>query len=167
VYYYDFDATQIKRVLIEGGTPEIVPGTVVPNTSIESDPAISPDGKLLAFWTQRFGDTEPEPARLAVVNLDAGPDPPRRTLKPDPRIIGNELQFTPDGKAVVYRLTENGADNLWLQPLDGSRGRKITNFQSDRIASYLFSPDGKTLGVMRSHGESAVVLLRDTGSSPQ
>jgi Tol biopolymer transport system component len=77
------------------------------------------------------------------------------------------MYFTPDGKAVVYSFSENGADNLWLQPIDGSRGRQLTNFKSDGISSYHFSPDGKTLGVMLSHTESDVVLLHDTGSSPQ
>jgi Tol biopolymer transport system component/DNA-binding winged helix-turn-helix (wHTH) protein len=167
-YYYTFYDAQIKRVSINGGTPEIVPGTVIPNAPIASGPAISPDGTLLAFFSEKVGYIEPP--KIALVNLDAGPEPPRRILEPDPRTAGRTgtaLLFTPDGKAVVYQFTENGVDNLWVQPLDGSRGRQITNFQSDGIASYHFSPDGKTLGVMRSHGESDVVLLRDIGSSPQ
>ena len=76
-------------------------------------------------------------------------------------------QFTPDGKSLVYIIREKGTDNLWLQPLDGSPGHQITNFQGDAIQSYQFSPDGRTLGVMRTHIESDVVLLHDTGSSPQ
>jgi len=87
-------------------------------------------------------------------------------LDPDPR-IADAPQFTPDGKAIVYSIRENGVDNLWLQPLDGSRGRQITNFQSDAIRIFQFSPDGKTLGVLRSHTESDVVLLRDSGASPR
>jgi hypothetical protein len=58
-------------------------------------------------------------------------------------------------------------DNLWLQPLDGSPSRQVTNFQGDAIQYYLFSPDRRTLGVMRTHIESDVVLLHDTGSSAQ
>jgi Tol biopolymer transport system component/tRNA A-37 threonylcarbamoyl transferase component Bud32 len=167
-YYFDFDDQQIKRVPIDGGVPEIVPGTVIPNVAIAGGPAISPDGKLLAFFSQKVSYIEP--MKIALVDLDAGPEPPRRILEPDSRTEGRaglELHFTPDGKAVVYPFAENGADNLWLQPLDGSRGRQITNFKSDGISSYRFSPDGKTLGVMRSQRESDVVLLRDTGSSPQ
>jgi Tol biopolymer transport system component len=73
----------------------------------------------------------------------------------------------PDQKAVVYVIRQKGTDNLWRQPLDGSQGRQITNFQGDAIQSYVFSPDGKTLGIMRTHGESDVVLLHNTGSSAQ
>ena len=89
-----------------------------------------------------------------------------RLLDPDPRVRHNP-RFTPDGNAVVYPIREDGVDNPWLQPLDGSRGRRITNLQSDAIHLFEFSPDGETLGVFRQHTESDVVLLHDTGGSPQ
>jgi len=50
---------------------------------------------------------------------------------------------------------------------NGTTGRQITNFKSDTISSFRFSPDGKTMGVLRSHSESDVVLLRDAGFPPQ
>ena len=104
--------------------------------------------------------------KIVLVPLDAGPKPQVKFLDPDPRFTSSP-KFTPDGKALVYVIHEKGTDNLWLQPLDGSPGRQVTNFQGDAIQYYLFSPDGKTLGVMRTHIESDVVLLHDTGSSPQ
>jgi hypothetical protein len=54
---------------------------------------------------------------------------------------------------------------LWIQPLDGSPGRQITNFKSDVISSFRFSPDGKTLGVLHAQIESDVVLLRDADAA--
>jgi Tol biopolymer transport system component len=98
------------------------------------------------------------------VPLDAGPRPRPRFLDPDPRY---EVfpQFTPDSKSLVYQIRDQGTDNLWLQPLDGSQGRQLTNFQGDEIQFYMYSPDGKTLGVMRTHSESDLVLLHDAGSS--
>src|SRR5271157_395702 len=106
----------------------------------------------------------PEEGRL--VPLHAGPKVQPQFLDPDPR-IGSGLLFTPDGKAVVYTIYEPGTMNLWLQPLDGSPGRQITNFTTDAIQAAQFSPDGKTLGVMLTHFESDVVLLHDEGPSPQ
>jgi Tol biopolymer transport system component len=85
-------------------------------------------------------------------------------LDADPRASGAP-RFTPDGAAVVYPIRENGTENLWLQPLDGSRGRQVTNFPSDAIQLFEYSPDGKTLGVMRTHTESDAVLLDDSGAS--
>jgi len=164
VYYQDVNAFEIRRVPIEGGASQIVPGTAIPNGSFTPGLAISRDGRLLAFLT--IEGTESPVHHIALVNLDAGQEPQRRMLDPDPRISSGP-NFTPEGKAVVYPILENGADNLWLQPLNGSRGHAITNFQSDTIRLFNFSPDGKTLGVMRSHTESDVVLLHDTGASPR
>jgi Tol biopolymer transport system component len=74
--------------------------------------------------------------------------------------------FSPDGKAIVYIIRQNGADNLWRHPLDGSPGRQITSYEGDTIQTYRFSLDGNTLGVMRTHIDSDVVLLHDTEASP-
>ena len=89
------------------------------------------------------------------------PDPHTQLIDPDPR-IGRNVAFSPDGKALVYLIRANGVENLWLQPLDGSRGRQITNFPAEVIEAFHFSRDGKSLGMVRSHTESDVVLLRDT-----
>jgi serine/threonine protein kinase len=165
VYYDDMHDHQIKRVSIQGGTPEIVPGTTAPGTFVDVGLDISPDGKLLAFPMLESGQ-KPELHRSNVLlNLDAGQEPPRRMLDPDPR-VSDCARFTPDGKAVVYPIRANGADNLWLQPLEGPGGRQLTNFSFGTISTFEFSPDGKTLGVMRSHIDSDVILVRDTTNPP-
>ena len=64
----------------------------------------------------------------------------------------------------MYAIQENGTDNLWLQPLDGSPGRQLTNFTDGTIARIHFSPDGKTLAMLHAHTESDAVLLRDTSA---
>jgi Tol biopolymer transport system component len=157
------------RVPIEGGAPEVVPGSDIPKEVFTApDMIISPDGKRLASLVGP--ELEPENGgpilKIALVPLDAGPNSPVQLLDPDPRISG-PAAFMPDGKAVVYPVREYGVDNLWLRPLDGSRRHQITNFQSDTIQNLHFSPDGKTLGVFQQHLESDVVLLRDMGSSSQ
>jgi hypothetical protein len=43
-------------------------------------------------------------------------------------------EFAPDRKAVAYTIRENGVDNIWMQPLDGSMGHQITNFKSEQIS---------------------------------
>lgn len=161
--YYEvlFASQQILRVPIDGGTPEVVPGTVIANT-IYAAPgiAISSDGKQLSFLATRV-ELNNSVEKIALVPLDAGPKPAVRLLDPDPRVAGSP-QFTPDGSAIVYPIRVSGVDNLWLQPLDGSRGRQLTNFPTDTIQTFQYSPDGKTLGVFLRHTESDVVLLRDT-----
>ena len=54
-------------------------------------------------------------------------------------------------------------ENLWLQPLDGATGHQISNFPTEQIDAYHRLPDGKSMGMLRHHTESDVVLLRDSG----
>ena len=53
------------------------------------------------------------------------------------------------------------SENLWLQPLDGSPGKQITDFKSERITEVHWSFDGSKLGLVRGHTDSDVVLMRD------
>jgi Tol biopolymer transport system component len=126
---------------------------------------LSPDGKLVAF-IQFQKNANGAPARIVLLPVNGGPTPQAKFLDPDPRIVA-EVQFTHDSKALVYVIREKGSQNLWLQPLDGSPGHQLTQFQGDEIQFYLYSPDGKSLGVIRTHREADVVLLRDTGSAAQ
>jgi Tol biopolymer transport system component len=71
------------------------------------------------------------------------------------------MSFTPDGKSVAYIIRDRGVDNIFVQPLDGSAGHQITNFTSENIAEFQWSPDGKALAVARTHDTSDVVLLRE------
>jgi eukaryotic-like serine/threonine-protein kinase len=72
------------------------------------------------------------------------------------------VRFAHDGKAVVYPFREHDAENLWLQPLDGSPGKQITKFKSERIADFHWSFDGSKLGMVRGHTDSDVVLLEES-----
>jgi Tol biopolymer transport system component len=74
---------------------------------------------------------------------------------------GGGLAFTPDSSAIAYPIRENGVDNVWTQPLNGTSGRQVTSFASDQITAFHWSPDGKSLGVLRGHTDSDVVLIRE------
>ena len=85
-------------------------------------------------------------------------------LDADPRISGN-VTFASGGEAVTYPIRVNGVDNVWLQPLDGSPGRQLTDFKSQQIGAIRWSPDDKMLGVGRYNTESDVVLIRQSSTS--
>ncbi len=163
VYYNELNGA-IRRAPVDGSAaPEIVPGTVLPNAIIASRRiALSADGKRLAYLSAASASNDPtrNVLRLVIVPLDAGPNPHLEFLDPDPR-IGRNIVFSPDGKALIYVIRVNGVENLWLQPLDGSKGRQITNFPAEVIDAFHLSPDGKSIGMIRSHTESDVVLLRE------
>jgi hypothetical protein len=52
--------------------------------------------------------------------------------------------------------------SLWLQPLDGSHGKEITNFKSELIMDFKWSFDGSKLALTRGHTDSDVVLIRES-----
>jgi Tol biopolymer transport system component len=118
---------------------------------------------LLVFFHDSK-DPKTTAGKLVMVSLDAGPKPRVSFLDADPR-FADAPQFTPDGKALAYIIFEKGTGNLWMQPLNGSAGRQLTDFRGDVIQYFRYSPDGKSLGVMRTHTESDVVLLHDMQSA--
>ena len=77
-----------------------------------------------------------------------------------PRIT-SLIRFSRDGQSLIYATRENGADNLWQQPLDGSAGKQLTSFKTEHIWDYHWSPDGSKLAMVRGHTDSDVVLIRD------
>jgi serine/threonine protein kinase len=161
VYYSDVIAQQIKRVpLVGSGKPEAVPGSSDSHSyATRTEKVISADGKLLAYMVNVLNaETQEVTQKVALLNLKSPTF--SRLLDVNPRISGG-VQFTPDGKA-AYSIRENGVDNLWVQPLDGSTGHQITHFKSDQIDSFHWSPDGKSLALLRYQSDSDVVLLEET-----
>jgi hypothetical protein len=67
-----------------------------------------------------------------------------------------------DGTGIIYPIRDGETDNLWLQRLDGSPGKKLTDFKSEFIRDFDYSYDGKQLAIIRGHRESDVVLIRDS-----
>jgi Tol biopolymer transport system component len=174
VYYFQvLDRDQrisLSRVLLDGsGKPEEVPGSLPPGLNIDfakMSISVSPDGETLAYILmdtrpRASVDNRPESSTYTLALLNLRSTNPPRQLDINSH-FAEAANFTPDGKAVAYRIRENGVENIWAQPLDGSPGRQITNFSSDKISEFHWSPDGKSLGVMRSHSESDVVLLRES-----
>src|SRR5690348_3257886 len=161
VYYMDEAAQEPKRIPSTGGRPEPVPGLQGLSSPVWYGTAISADGKLFgAFANLKNPVTKSIESECIVVSNFDGPKPSTRmiALRPDIALPG---QFTPDGKAIAYSIVDNGKANIWVQPLDGKPGRAITNFTSEVIYEFHWSPDGKRLAVVRGHGESNVVLFRE------
>jgi Tol biopolymer transport system component len=102
--------------------------------------------------------TEEATEWIALLNLETMAPP--RMLAVDGRISGG-VEFTPDGKAITYVARDKGVDNVWVQPLDASAPRQITNFTYDQVDIVHWSPDGKRLAILRAHSESDVVLLQE------
>ena len=160
-YYFDSAKRQSLRIPISGGTPEPLPGKQIAQFGLGAATE-SPDGKFLIYRVTVQQIPGQYPRKLALIAADAGPDVEPRLLD-DIRNSGN-IKFTQDSKSLVFRLRENGVDNLWIQPLDGGPRRQLTHFTTtDQISSFEWSPDGKSLAIGRRLFTNDVVLLHDSG----
>jgi serine/threonine protein kinase len=164
--YFFRDVTNIWRVSLNGTVDGSDKAEPVPASAVKGafqagrGMGISPDGRLLAYLVEFVNpEAGSGTARIALLDLTTRTTP--RILEVNQQISAGP-QFTIDGKALAYPVRENGVDNVWIQPLDGSAGRQITKFDSEQILSFHWSPDGKNLGVLRGHTDSDVVLLKES-----
>ena len=162
LYYADNTKNyEIYREPIEGGTPELIKASRMKNGFVGSAGDLSPDGRLLAaIVTQIDPVTQADIHALALIDVAVNTESSIRIFPSQPTITFPVL-FAPDGKNVAYRVIDKGTDNIWMQPVDGSKGHPVTEFTTDHIRGFGWSPDGKTLAVVRGHLISDVVLLRE------
>lgn len=128
-------------------------------------PVISPDGRLLAFFTNDHPDSQAwhvevyDLGSLAAVRrfeLPAATTPFNDLrLTPD-----NRLRWTTDGSGLAYVSRADGAPNVWLQPLAGGAPRQLTYFKDANLPSFAWSPDGKQLACVRMTKAYVPVLVR-------
>ena len=151
VYYIDNgDNRYVKRVSIEGGSPETVVKSSVANY------ALSPDGKEIASYETRELDHK------LMLRRDSTVSQPMRYHDIDQRALPYGLMYTPDGTSVAYLVREKGVDNFWVQPLDGGPFHQLTHFVKDQVLRAAYSPNGDKLVIEHGTRESDAVLLHDT-----
>jgi Tol biopolymer transport system component len=139
---------KLYRLPIDGGAPAEI-ASAPGGGSI----AISADDKLIAFIYQE-GSPVPQ-TKAAVVPAEGGKALHVVTL---PTGIVS-LRWSPDGKALHYLLTRNGATNVWEQPLSGGNPRQFTHFTSGLIFDFSWSRDGKQLLLSKGDQSSDVVMI--------
>ena len=166
VYYLD-GMQHLKRVPIEGGKSEAVGGAITNLDRVFGTLSFSPSGnRMLALVDIVDRASNRAHPRLAIFDLQGGTESAPRLLVPNLNISAGSLysggaRFSPDENSVVYAIKTKGVGNLWIQPLDGSLGRVATNYSSDVISHFRFSPDGTALAVSRVHTISDIVVLRN------
>jgi Tol biopolymer transport system component len=141
----------LMKVPIDGGKAERISDELAANGF-----DISPDSKTIAFAA--FGHLSEHVEMLTLLSVGSK-EVFKSVAFERPR--SGPIRFSRDAKAVVYPFRHGGVDDLWVQPLDGSAGRQITDFKSEHIIDFHWSFDGTKLGLVRGHTDSDVVLIRD------
>jgi Tol biopolymer transport system component len=150
IYFRDETNDLLMRVPMEGGTPQKVSDLQVPGPF-----DISPDGTVILFATVSHAEGHKE--KVVEVSVDTGLVKREIAMQ---KSHSGKIQYSLDGKALEYAVRQNGVDNIWRQPLDGSTGKWETTFSAEHIAPFRWSPDGKRLALVRGHTDSDVVLIR-------
>lgn len=143
---------KIRRISVEDGSPTDVADVL--GDTLFGNIAVSPDGKFLAYPYQQYS---PPIVALAVIPAVGGPALKTFAV---PGFLGR-LRYSPDGKALQYLMTRNGATNLWEQPLQGKRRKQLTQFASGQIFDFSWSADHTRLLLTRGQSTRDVVLIGD------
>jgi serine/threonine protein kinase len=152
------DLPTLMKIAIDGGTP-----ARLGKESLQF-PALSPDNQLIAA---SYHPDQTKPAKLAIVAIDSGEirnvyDVPAETVFGGEG--GSDLEWTKDGRSVLFVVNKNSVASLWAQPV-GSPGsaaispKPIMNFGSGFVWAYALSPDGKQIVYSRGVPATDVVLI--------
>ena len=133
------------QVSIEGGTPT----PLADRFAVMPD--VSRDGKSLLYAS---ADEQNRPV-IVVCDLPAC-TVPRSVMAPP---LTGFVRWTPDGRGFAYIDGASGS-NVWVQPLDGSSSRPLTNFTDQTITDFAWSRDGQHLAVSRATITNDIVLFK-------
>ncbi len=118
--------SEIWRVPVAGGTPVALTSRDGP----DAEPAVSPDGRLIAFTgfddrKQSYQDT-----RLYVMNADGSG---RRQLATDADVSFGNPTWSADGKSILVAYTERGIGKVGRVSLDGRLTPVVTDMNGGSL----------------------------------
>ena len=151
--YEKDDSINLWKVSVTGGDAVQLTG----NRNLIC-PDISPDGKFIAA-IERQGDER----RLVILSIDGGVPVKSFPFErlPGKGISRRRLQWTPDGSGINFARTTGDVSNIWRQPVNGGAPVQITNFTTEMIFNFVYSPDGSQLALSRGQFQRDVILIEN------
>jgi len=131
----------VYRVPVEGGEAECL--TQDSGIAINYHPRFSPDGKWIAFISDREGQNN-----LWIMEAD-GSNPKSVVIDPDARM--SQPSWLPDSDYIVFRRHEiapwweSTNDGIWMTHREGGKGIQLIGEEHPEAAWPSVSPDGRHL----------------------
>lgn len=135
----------LRMASTEGGEP------IQLTDSFAQAPHFSPDGRFVSYVAENNS--------LRVISIPDGRRIATFTVSGNP-FLNPGARWTPDGSSMLYIVRQNGASNIWRQPLDGSPASALTNFTSGEIYNFAFSAESKNLILARGYPTKNAVLIK-------
>lgn len=121
-----------------GGAPAGSEEVLSSGQVIDRYPSFSPDGKRIAFASDRLG-----PEDIWILEIESRKQ--QRLQLPGSDQGANLPYWSPDGTQLsVTRFFEGGRRSLWLAAMDGSHAEQLQELQPG-LEGGPFSPDGRSL----------------------
>ncbi len=111
-------------------------GAVSASTRWEMYPAYSPDGRRLAFISDRSGSYE------LWVSIADGTDPLQLTFFEGPLV--STPRWSPDGRRIAFDARPNGHGDVFVVDAEGGRAEPVVRHDANDLAPF-WSPDGRRL----------------------
>jgi serine/threonine protein kinase/dipeptidyl aminopeptidase/acylaminoacyl peptidase len=117
-------------------------------------PVFSPDSQYIACRYDEDSDT------YDVAIFPAHGGQPLRHFKV-PKQEWQSVRWFVDNRQVTFVRNDNGYSNLWSYNLDTGAEKQLTNFNSDQIYAYAWSPDYKQVACQRGTKTSNVTIISE------
>ena len=127
--------------------------------AIDSDPALSPDGRRIAFVSRRNGGAD----RIYVMDSDG-----EKLMQLTKDSNCSDPAWSPDGKKIAFVSNRNGGNiQIWVIDADGKNPIRLTDGVSDSYPDW--SPDGNRIAFTSGNigGDSHVYVMDADGRNPQ
>ena len=105
-------------------------------------PALSPDGKRIAFAIKRLNARENRyESHLYLMSARGG----RARQLTHGLVADSTPAWSPDGSQLAFVSDRGGVGNVWSLPLAGGEPRSLTDLHGGPVSSISWSPDGKEI----------------------
>ena len=119
----------------------------------------SPDGKYMAFSSDRSGELE-----ISILNLDKSET---FNFSLSPTSDDGWPAWSPDGETIAYSSDRDGNYDIWLQKVDGSGSVNLTKGTGDD-GMPAWSPDSKKLAFISNRtGNNEIFIIGADGLLPK
>ncbi len=179
--YLPHERTHIWTVDVRTGKGKQLTDSVVHD---ETSPIFSPDGRTIAFISNRSEEPDATPEHDDIFLMPADGGKPRK-LENTPLGSKSMLSFSPDGKWLAYLGTEGEHldyqnTSLWIVPVDGSEPARnltkkydlhtqadvITDFGAAETVPPVWSNDGKAIYFQAAvHGSTVLKRIDIAGKN--